>query len=95
MEFADAAELGGGEVPEVSGAKTAEDVDDVGLEVDGGLGVDEVEGGGGAPACDPVEGALEGGGPRGDEDGQGVALGGQGLDSVVLVVVGHDFLDDV
>lgn len=95
MELANSAELGGGEVAKVAGAKAAEDVDDVGFKVDGGLGVDEVEGGGGAPTADPVEGALEGGGPWGDEYGEGVLLGGEGLDVVVLGVVGHDFVDDM
>lgn len=95
LEFADSAELGGGEVAEVAGAEAAEDVDDVGFEVDGGLRVDEVEGGGGAPSPDPVEGALEGGVPRGHEDGEGVVLRRQGLHAVVLGVVGHDLVDDV
>lgn len=95
LEVTDAAELGGGEVPEVTGAVAPEDVNDVSLKVDGGLGVDKVEGSGGAPAADPVEGALEGGGPGGNKDGKDVALRGKGLDTVVLGVVGHDFLDDV
>lgn len=95
MEFADAPELVGGEVPEVTGAVAPEDVEDVSLKVDGELGVDKVEGGGGAPAANPVEGALEGGGPWSNQEGEGVALRGKRLDTVVLGVVGHDFLDDV
>ncbi|KAB2616008.1 transcription factor TGA5-like [Pyrus ussuriensis x Pyrus communis] len=50
---------------------------------------------GGAPAAYPVEGALEGGGPGSNQDGDGVTLRGKRLDTVVLGVVGHDFLDDV
>lgn len=95
LEFANSAELGGGEVAEVAGAEAAEDVDDVGFEVDGGLGVDEVEGGGGAPPPDPVEGALEGSVPRGHEDREGIVIRREGLDAVVLGVVGHDPVDDV
>lgn len=95
LEFANSAELGGGEVPKVAGAEAAEDVNDVSFEVDGGLGVDEVEGGGGAPPPDPVEGALQGGVPRGHEDGESVVLRREGLDAVVLGVVGHDLVDDM
>lgn len=55
LELADAAELARGEVPEVAVTEAAEDVHDVGLEEDAGLGVDEVEDGGGAPPADPVK----------------------------------------
>lgn len=48
----------------------------MGLEEDGGLGVDEVERRGGAPAGDPVKRALQSGGPRRGEDGERVVLRG-------------------
>ena len=67
----------------------------MGLEANRRLGVDEVGGCGGAPPGDPVEGALERGGPGGGEDGEGVVLGGEALDAVVLAVVGHDPVDKV
>nr|GMC72608.1 hypothetical protein VITISV_017763 [Ipomoea batatas] len=54
LELADAAELGRSEVAEVAVTEAAEDVHDVGLEEDAGLGVDEVEHGGGAPPADPL-----------------------------------------
>lgn len=95
LELADAAELPRREVAEVAGVVAAEDVDDVVLEEDAGLGVDEVEGGCGAPPPDPLEGPLEGGGPRCREEGQNVALGGLGLETVVLSVVGYGPLDQL
>lgn len=52
-----------------------------------------MEDGGGAPPCDPVEGALKRGGPGGGKDREGVALGGEALGAVVLGVVGHDLVD--
>ena len=73
----------------------AEDVDDVGLEEDAGVGVDEVEGDGGAPPGDPLEGALQGGGPGGGEQRNDVVAGGVGHGSVVLGVVGPHLVDEV
>lgn len=95
LELADAAELARREVAEVAGVVAAEDVDDVVLEEDAGLGVDEVEGGGGAPPADPLEGPLEGGGPRRREEGQHVALRRLGLEAVILGVVGYGPLDQL
>lgn len=82
-------------VPEVTGPEPTQDIHNLRLEHYTGLGVDEVEGGGGPPAADPEQGALEGGGPGGGEDGEDVVLGGEGLDAVVLGVVGHGLLDQV
>lgn len=95
LEVADTAELRWGEIAEVAGAEAVEDVDDAGLEEDGGLGVDEVESSGGTPAGDPVEGAFERGGPRSGEDRERIALGRDRLDAVVVGVVGHDGVDKV
>jgi len=92
LEIADAAKLVGGEVAEVPSAEAMEDIDDVGLEEEGGLSVDEVEDGGGAPPCDPVEGAFKSGGPRREEDAERVLLHGGPFGSVVVVVVAHDLL---
>lgn len=76
MQFADTAKLVRSEVGEITGVETTEDVDDAGLKENGGLGVKEVENGGGTPAGDPVERALESGGPGSGEDRERVAVGG-------------------
>lgn len=93
LKLADTTELAGREVPEVAGAKPAENVHHTGLKKDAGLGVHKVEDGGRSPPADPVERALKRGGPLRGGEGQHVLLDGERFDSVVLSAVGHDLVD--
>lgn len=93
LQLADLGELTPGEVAQVARAEAAEEVGKLGLEAEAGLGVDEVEGGGGPPSADPGEGPLERWGPRGGENGKDVVFGCERFGSVVVLVVGHDSVD--
>lgn len=90
LEFAHETKLGGAEVAEVSGADAIEDINDVSLKEEGRLGVDEVEDGGGAPASDPVEGALKGGGPWRQEHAERISLHLLPFFYKVFLVLFHD-----
>lgn len=72
-----------------------QDIHHVRLEQDARLGVDEVVGRGGPPPADPVEGPLQGAGPRRREQLEHVLLGRDGLGAVVVGVVGHGLVDEL
>lgn len=93
LQLADSGELTLREVAQVARAEATEEVGKLGLEAEAGLGVDEVEGGGGPPSADPGEGPLERWGPRGGENGKDVVFGCERFGSVVVLVVGHDSVD--
>lgn len=82
-----------GEITEVTGSLAAKNVGNMRLEENAGLGVNQMEHGGGSPPGNPVEGTLEGGGPRGGEDVEDVAFGCESLSPVVLGVMVHGLGD--
>lgn len=67
----------------------AEDVVEAGVELGPELGVEDVEGDSGAPACDPLEGGLERCGPV-----AGVEVGVAEFGVEVGLVVGKHGVDD-
>jgi len=69
-----------------------EDIDDVSLKEERRLGVDEVEGGGGAPPCDPVEGAFKVGVPRRGEHAERILVHRNPFFFVVFSVVSQHLL---
>ena len=75
--------------------KTAKNIEDARFKEDGGFSVDEMKSGSGTPSSDPVKRSFQWGSPGCGEDGERVALGSHGLDSVVIRVVGHDGLDEM
>lgn len=90
MEPIDALQLVGAHVGQVARGVADDQLEKPGLELEAGLGVEEVESHGGPPAAGPKEEVLGGGRPRGVEHGEHVAADGGGLGAVVVLVVAED-----
>ncbi|KAG2586852.1 hypothetical protein PVAP13_5NG084862 [Panicum virgatum] len=83
------------EVPEVAlEAAAVEEVGELVLELHPGLGVQQVERGGGAPAAAPEVQVLGGGGPGRGEHAEHVVRRRGGLGAVVVLVVGQHAADE-
>lgn len=95
MELANTSKLRWGEIAKVTGVKTVKNINNPGFEEDGRLRVNEMKSSSRTPSGNPMKGSFERGGPGSGEDGERVALGGEGLDAVVVGVVGHDSVDEV
>lgn len=94
LEVVNEGELTGAEVSKVASGEALEELGEVGLELEAGLGVEEVEGHAGAPPADPKEGVLEQAPPRRREHGEHVLLGAPRFGLVVMVIVAEDAVDD-